>query len=73
MACATPFVGFVLLTFVLAPLLSFGLGLCFGAILATAEGWPVFGADGGFWYVTANIAGTPPLGSLKPLVPPVCA
>ena len=58
-ACKTPLVAFMLLAFLVAPLLSFALGLGFGAILAAAEGWSVFGADGGFWYVTANIAGTP--------------
>jgi hypothetical protein len=48
--CKTPLVAFVVLAFVLAPLLSFALGLGFGAILAAAEGWPVFGVNGGFWY-----------------------
>lgn len=65
--CKSPFVAFLLLVYVIAPLLCFGIGLGFGAILAAAEGWPVFGADGGFWYVTANIAGTPPLGDLSPV------
>ena len=65
-SCKSPLVAFVLLAFVLAPLFSFALGLGFGAILAAAEGWPVFGTNGGFWYVTANLAGTPPLSSLSP-------
>jgi len=64
--CRTPLVAFMLLNFILAPLACFGLGLCFGAILAAAEGWPVAGASGGFWYVTTNIAGTPPVGSESP-------
>jgi hypothetical protein len=68
MACAlrTPLVAFVLLVFIIAPLLCLALGLCFGAILAAAEGWPVGGSHGGFWYVTTNIAGTPPVGSESP-------
>lgn len=65
--CKTPLVAFMLLNFIIAPLLCFGLGLGLGAILAAAEDWPVLGVNGGFWYVTANIAGTPALSDISPI------
>ena len=52
--CRTPLVAFMLLNFILAPLACFGLGLCFGAILAAAEGWPVAGASGEVMPASSN-------------------
>lgn len=61
--CQNSLVSFLLLNFLIAPLLALLIALVFGCVLAYAEEWPVFGKDGGFYYVLTNVAAVPPVGS----------
>lgn len=61
--CKNSLVSFLLLNFLVAPLFAVLIALVFGSVLAYAEEWPVFGIDGGFYYVLTNVASVPPVGS----------
>lgn len=56
-------ISFLLLNFLIAPLLALLIALVFGSVLAYAEEWPVWGKDGGFYYVLTNVAAVQPVGS----------
>ena len=47
---------FVVMSFVVAPIICLLLSLVFGWVLATVEGWSF---SDGFWYVSSNMAGMP--------------
>lgn len=56
-------ISFLLLNFLIAPLLALLIAIVFGSVLAYAEEWPVWGTDGGFYYVLTNVAAVQPVGS----------
>ena len=62
--CKSPIVAFLLLTFVVSPLICWTIALMFGSILAAVEGWWI---QDGMWYVVCNIAGAPPVSPNSPL------
>ena len=56
-------ISLLLLNFLIAPLLALLIAFVFGSVLAYAEEWPVWGKDGGFYYVLTNVAAVQPVGS----------